>query len=130
MVMLQTDVTVSGPIYEGAGPAAVQSAMNDTVKAVADAAYARLMSAFPEGLPERTGNLKGMVSQMVEGPMAQIDDGGCIYGPWIEGVGSRNATTRFKGYSTYRRTAQHLNDEVVPDICDQSAQTLAEDLGG
>lgn len=124
------EVTTTGPIIEGAGPAAVQTAMTETVKAVADAAYKRLMSAFPAGLPERSGNLKGMVSQTVEGPYAQIDDGGCIYGPWIEGTGSRNATTRFKGYSTYRRNAQEMQDEDVPDICDQSAQTLAEDLGG
>jgi hypothetical protein len=31
-----------------------------------------------------------------------------IYGPWLEGVGSRNRTTRFKGYFTFRRTAQQL----------------------
>lgn len=36
---------------------------------------------------------------------------GAIYGPWLEGTGSRNQTTRFKGYSSFRKTAQWLDKE-------------------
>lgn len=31
------------------------------------------------------------------------------YGPWLEGTGSRNLTTRFKGYHGMRKAAQVLN---------------------
>lgn len=31
------------------------------------------------------------------------------YGPWLEGVGSRNDVTRFKGYHGFRLTAQELD---------------------
>jgi hypothetical protein len=31
-----------------------------------------------------------------------------VYGPWLEGVGSRNNTTRFKGYHAFRNAAQAL----------------------
>jgi hypothetical protein len=31
------------------------------------------------------------------------------YGPWLEGTGSRNLTTRFKGYNGMRRAALALN---------------------
>lgn len=34
--------------------------------------------------------------------------GGPVYGPWLEGVGSRNNTTRFKGYHAFRKAAQAL----------------------
>lgn len=40
------------------------------------------------------------------------------YGPWLEGTGSRNETTRFKGYHGFRLAAQAL---------DVQAGTIAED---
>lgn len=33
------------------------------------------------------------------------------YGPWLEGTGSRNQTTRFKGYHGFRIAAQELEAE-------------------
>ena len=38
-----------------------------------------------------------------------VSDGGVIYGPWLEGTGSRNKTTRFKGYRTFRTVKQELD---------------------
>lgn len=35
-----------------------------------------------------------------------------MYGPWLEGHGSRNLTTRFKGYHGYRIAATELNAEA------------------
>jgi len=41
-----------------------------------------------------------------------VNDGwpgsGLVYGPWLEGVGSRNATTRFKGYFSMRKAANSV----------------------
>jgi hypothetical protein len=42
-----------------------------------------------------------------------IVDGMVVYGPWLEGVGSRNSpVTRFAGYHTFRRAGQKLNEEA------------------
>ena len=38
-----------------------------------------------------------------------INDGNVIYGRWLEGVSSRNQSTRFKGYRSFQRTATWLN---------------------
>lgn len=38
--------------------------------------------------------------------------GGPVYGPWLEGVGSRNRTTRFKGYHAFRKAASALERRV------------------
>jgi len=40
-----------------------------------------------------------------------ISDGGVVYGGWLEGVSSRNRTTRFKGYHTFRIVMQQLNKD-------------------
>jgi hypothetical protein len=34
------------------------------------------------------------------------------YGPWLEGTGSRNQSTRFKGYQSFRMAAQQLDGEA------------------
>lgn len=41
-----------------------------------------------------------------------VHDRGVVYGPWLEGVGSRNRTTRFKGYAAFRTTTQSLERRV------------------
>lgn len=41
-----------------------------------------------------------------------VTDNGVIYGGWLEGVSSRNRTTRFKGYRTFRLVKQDLNRDA------------------
>lgn len=53
-----------------------------------------------------------------------VTDHGVVYGPWLEGTGSRNRTTRFKGYRSFRIAAQSMQtnidvivDPAVTDLC-------------
>lgn len=49
-----------------------------------------------------------------------VTDQGVIYGPWLEGTGSRNhPVTRFRGYQTFRR---------VKPIVDRDANRIAIQL--
>ena len=59
-----------------------------------------------------TGHYRRNVSGRVSNLRGVITDGKVIYGPWLEGVSSRNQSTRFKGYSSFRKTAQYLQKEV------------------
>lgn len=64
-------------------------------------------------LQHPTGRFQSAAPSMQRsGDTITVDDGGVIYGPWLEGVGSRNARTRFKGYSTFRRMAQEAQDRA------------------
>ena len=47
-----------------------------------------------------------------EAPGWKIWDQEVIYGYWLEGIGSRNRTTRFKGYKTYRFMVQKIDDRA------------------
>jgi hypothetical protein len=57
---------------------------------------------------------------VVEDPAVEtiVTTADAAYGPWLEGTGSRNQTTRFKGYHGYRLAAQELEAEagVIADI--------------
>lgn len=41
-----------------------------------------------------------------------VYDRGVLYGGWLEGVDRRNATTRFKGYHTFRLVKQELQADM------------------
>jgi hypothetical protein len=58
-----------------------------------------------------------------------VTDNGVIYGPWLEGVGSRNATTRFKGYFTFRRMTYKLQQRA-PQIAQKNMKSLLKAMGG
>ena len=46
--------------------------------------------------------------QFFASPHGIIHDSKVIYGPWLEGISSRNQTSRFKGYSLFRKAHQQL----------------------
>jgi hypothetical protein len=58
-----------------------------------------------------------------------VTDSGVVYGPWLEGVGSRNRTTRFKGYFTFRRMGYKLQGRAA-DIAQQNMAATLKRLGG
>lgn len=53
------------------------------------------------------------------------DNHAIVYGPWLEGTGSRNETTRFKGYHAMRETtsavdalAEGMANEIIGPFVD------------
>lgn len=56
-------------------------------------------------------------------------DRGVIYGPWLEGVGSRNQTTRFKGYAAARRARQAI-ERRIPQITAAALARAVRRLNG
>ena len=59
-----------------------------------------------------TGHYRRSLNAFTRGLHGRLDDGNVAYGPWLEGVGRRNQTTRFKGYHSFRNTAQWLQKRV------------------
>lgn len=49
------------------------------------------------------------------------------YGPWLEGTGSRNETTRFKGYHAFRLASQEL-DAVAGGLADAAFQPYLREM--
>ena len=77
-----------------------------------------------------TGNYRRNVNGIVRDLNGLITDGGVVYGPWLEGVGSRNASTRFKGYAAFRRTGQWLEQQVPKVIRIRVDRMVAKLNGG
>lgn len=122
-------VKITGPLFDGNPSGRIQSAAEDVVRRVTELGMQHLTSPRPDGVPVKTGNYRRNVHMVLQGTRSQIDDSGVVYGPWLEGTGSRNEKSRFKGYSTFRRGAQWLQEKADGE-CRSEAQKLARELGG
>lgn len=55
---------------------------------------------------------------------------GVVWGPWLEGVSKRNASTRFKGYHLFRDVREQLRNGKAQEIADKALEELLPKLGG
>jgi hypothetical protein len=83
-------------------------------------------SRLGEVLQNPTGYYESRITSEVSALGARVTDGGVIYGPWLEGVGSRNQTTRFKGYATFRKTRQELEYKAHLVVMPEAAVLTAK----
>lgn len=103
------EVDARGVLFDGTFEREIEAGLHDALSDVADDAKQNILQVFGTVLRTHpTMRLEEGVDAHPVGDDFVVDDGGVIYGPWIEGVGSRNRSTRFKGYATYRRVAQSV----------------------
>lgn len=121
-------VDTRGTIFHTAEAHHVVDQMGDHIeREVARQGDDMIHRALHEVLRHPTGYYESRVTVHAEGSGVEIDGDNVIYGPWLEGVGSRNQTTRFKGYFTFRRVAQALEikaQEIADRIANREARRL------
>jgi hypothetical protein len=108
MVNIDIDVEKHGPVFDGRAAAAARQFVRAAEEEIADTGVNLVHQELGRVLRHPTGYYESQIR--AEG--SQITDGGVIYGPWLEGVGSRNKSTRFKGYFTFRRVGQRLDRQA------------------
>jgi len=126
--MAEVHVTVTGPFFDGRDHAVLDAMCDDIAYEVGaegrDIVRLNSDTSFKHQTPHYVLQLRNHDA----GQFARdVDDGGVIYGPWLEGVGSRNfPRTRFRGYSMFRRAAQYLNDGAAQVIADRVASIFVK----
>lgn len=108
MVRSSIDVSESGPFFDGGTAKAIGAFEDQAEKDVADVAAQMIQEELGHVLKHPTGRYRRSIHTVTHGANTVVTDGGIVYGPWLEGVGSRNARSRFKGYSTFRRIGQKV----------------------
>lgn len=105
-------VRLHGPTVQGFAEPIVERMMIDSVAEVADYTKHEVLMRLDAVLQHPTGYYESQVrADMVDPYTWSVNDGNVIYGPWLEGTGSRNATTRFKGYHTFRITQGRMSQK-------------------
>ena len=66
-----------------------------------------------------TGHYRRSVNSEMQGAIGRISDSRVVYGAWLEGVSTRNNTTKFKGYFQFRLTGEYIKkntDKVTNEL--------------
>lgn len=106
------EVIVRGPLFNGRVLAETEVMTSDIERTIADDAVNKVHNYLGQVLQHPTGYYESQIQTDRASDGVRVTDGGVIYGPWLEGTGSRNETTRFKGYHTFREVAQEIDREA------------------
>jgi hypothetical protein len=105
-----------GPIFRPDIDAVIDSRITELRDEVAQQMYEQIQANLAASLRNPTGRYQRAVRNVEEGGSRVIDDQNIVYGPWLEGTGERNRTTRFKGYASFRRAVQAVESRLGPGI--------------
>lgn len=114
-LILRIRSRVAGPVFDGRAARAARDFAEDLEELGAESALDSIKDTFHREFKQPTGFYESNVRirNTTAGP--EVWDGGHagpVYGPWLEGVGSRNNTTRFKGYHAFRKAAELLDRTI------------------
>lgn len=120
---VRVDVEADGPLWNGRAIFMLARTTDDVERDAARHAEDLVQARLHTVLRRPTGHYQSTV-HVVYASDPYVDGEGTVYGRWLEGTGSRNATTRFKGYHTFRLMGQRAERDAGP-IADRHIDRLA-----
>lgn len=122
-------VTFSGPAFDGRGQQVMNDIVEATTIAIGQHGEREVHANLRGSLRNPTGAYQQRITLYTSAGRGQVHDRQGVYGPWLEGTGSRNKTTRFKGYASFRRATQQL-DRQAKEITERVIREHLAKLGG
>lgn len=105
-------VTYTGPLFDGRAGKELANGIEAAELAVAQEGVLEVRSVLKEDLKNPTGHYSSQIRVDRVREDRLVTDNGILYGSWLSGTSSRNQTTRFKGYTYWRRAAQRLQSRA------------------
>lgn len=115
---MANEVIESGPLFDGRADGMVNDMLTEMKKEVGDYALFQWQMNLIGSLKHPTGRYESGLHVVTRDLDVVVNDGygennDLEYGPWLEGVGSRNAPeTVFPGYRALRRAYQAVVSSV------------------
>jgi hypothetical protein len=128
---MSIEVTFRGPLFDGRAERAAQDACDEARDKIAEFAQDRVLAGTAANFKTRTPYYETRVTTTrVSSEVSLVWDQGVVYGPWLEGVGSRNfPVTRFRGYRFWR-AAKHAVATRGPEMAEQAVRRHLSEMGG
>ena len=115
-------VSRSGPVFNGMARQAAKAFTRDVSLEIAQQGQQMWVAGLDRSIKVNTGYYVSNIKITRQGDLNIVHDGGIVYGPWLEGTGSRNSpVTRFKGYHEMRKARNKL-DRATPRIAERVLQ--------
>jgi hypothetical protein len=105
-------ITLTGPLMDGRLDGMIDDMLAEAVSVTATQGYADVMLGLNQHIQFPTPYYETQINIARDGLALVVNDRDIIYGPWLEGTSSRNKTTRFKGYASFRRAADNLRRKL------------------
>lgn len=128
----EVQVIARGPLFDGRAAAMVEAFVDDAVALVSAAARAEVEKNLRGSI--RHSSPGGFIDQLYERQETlhkrKVGDQVLVYGPWLEGTGSRNSpVTRFAGYRSFER-ARTVIEAQVPVLVLPARERLVTAVNG
>jgi len=127
--MGDVDITISGPLFDGRAAREFAAYADEAREDIAEFAEEHVLNLMGQAFRHPTGYYESNVmTERASADVSRVHDSGVVYGPWLEGVGTRNrARPGFPGYFHWRRTkallalrgpvmAQRLLERYLPRV--------------
>jgi hypothetical protein len=106
---VDTKLTSKGPMFQNPTDK-IKKFMDAAEEEMARVGKNMVVAKLGQVLQNPTGYYESRIQTDRSSSGWEVNDGRrVVYGPWLEGTGSRNKTTRFKGYRTFRLIKQELD---------------------
>lgn len=130
MYTVNITVMVKGPLFDGRAKTVLHDYTKRVVEVVAKTGRNDLGVQFIKVFKDPTGFYESRVRAEPVSDFWLIHDSRVPYGPWLEGVGSRNyPVTRFKGYHSFQLVTKQLVKKAGPIAQHELIPYLAK-IGG
>nr|ALS91095.1 MetaGeneMark_Unknown Function [uncultured bacterium] len=122
-----TTINISGPLFDGLADHEADRLAIAVVDDVSAQAKADWMTFLDSSIRHPTPYYETQITISVDNPHRKVvNDRGIVYGPWLEGVGSRNSpVTRFPGYHSLRRGVT-ATQARLPQLLERLAKPYVE----
>lgn len=98
-------VRFAGPVFDGRAIASCEVMCEEFEREIGRQGVEMVKSALDGVLQHPSGFYRSQIRADRSSNDTVINDSDVVYGPWLEGVGSRNyPITKFEGYHTFRNT--------------------------
>lgn len=120
-------MTTTGPIFHCEPQ--IETLVRNIESDVADRLKELWLANLDSSIRVNSGHYVSLVNVRQDPDGYVLNDGRCVYGPWLEGTGSRNSpNTRFPGYFSQRRaleTGQAEIDRLVEPAVSRFVQEVS-----
>ena len=122
-------ILTSGPLFtRGSGP--VREAGKNIVADLVEKGEREVKLQLFPGHGLVTGNYRRSINgEIVRDLNGLVHDSNVVYGPWLEGVSSRNQRSRFKGYHMFRNARQTVQ-RIAKGVANKRIAEAVRKLGG
>lgn len=127
-MQLTFSTSTTGKLLDPGADDIIDRALNTATREATEAVEGALQGILRTVLVNPTGYYQRNIAiQRRQDYMHVVTDEGVVYGGWLEGTSSRNRSSRFKGYSAFRRATQQGERDAVAEF-DRGAANLVRGL--